>query len=1106
MKTLQILHISDLHIDEKEDFDRSIVLDPLIERVEKDRKSGFQPEIVVVTGDVAFKGISAEYDLAKVFFDDLLRSLELSDERLFIVPGNHDVNRKTYRPTDIPAYDTMRDLSNELENVDFRADLLKGMNDYFIFIEADYPHMRSVDGRLVPFVNTFTARCGRRIGLIGLNSSWMCRKSPDEREIAVGEFQVKKAVERLGEEDVDIQLIIQHHPLNWLWPEDQKINRRYFNNSVLLCGHLHDVEGGYSSDLNGNLYQFQAGGAYLGSESGWPARFQYITFDWQENLIRLDFRKFVRGKRKWGIDGETGDDGKKFFDMVTSAKMVLEATSETRLEMPETYLKWIIDNYGHMDADKLYGKGDAFPLSLPEVFIPLKAYEPGARSEKIRGLEERREPIDIEDVIAISDCLLIEGQAGSGKTTLLKHLAYCLARKDSIGSQIKGMDDFLPVLIPLKDLNDFFLDRATGGNKGQIVLDILTWYFRSKMGSVLSIETVMAFLKAKKSAILLDGLDELLPQHRDSVVNAFSDLGIKHRENKIVLTSRPHGIEGAAIKRFGNKHIKILSLNMEQVNLFIQQWFAYLYRGSSGIGGKNALTMIGEIKAHSAISQLIDNPLMLTAICILYHDEKELPGQRAELYKKFIDNLLYRRFPDSERVHSFLKNLAFKMHEETVRTVDRTFATETLKRVYKKRDEESEEDYRERIEETFDDIEPKCGLLKLEGGQYNFWHLTFQEFLAARHIVDNSRDYAKAIAKYWGDDWYREVIELYIGYLSIENKRWANGIVEDVLNNKDDLPFKKWLLAAASLVDIHKDRREPDALNKARERLLSIIEASPEPEILVEAGETLGWLGDFRDLIAFVKIEGGEYELEDIGKEPLPSFEIGKYPVTNAWFEEFIKAGGYKNKDYWSKEGRKWLDHTKAEQPRLWNDRKWKCPNSPVVGVSWYEAYAFTRWLSLERKDGYEYRLLSEKEWQAVAGGLDGRKYPWGDKWDKRKCNNLEIKIEKTSPVGVFKEGNTPDGISDLSGNVWEWMLSDYDSRKELDDFAFDKEMQELVEKDKINEYLSKLKEKERHLPVLRGGSWFARGVICRCADRYWLSPYFRFSYVGFRCARTIKL
>ena len=100
MSTFQILHLADLHITSKESFDRSVVLDPLIDRIKVDLEKEFKPEIVIVSGDIAFKGIKEEYDLAKKFFDDLLKILELKNDRIFTVPGNHDVNRKKYRPKD----------------------------------------------------------------------------------------------------------------------------------------------------------------------------------------------------------------------------------------------------------------------------------------------------------------------------------------------------------------------------------------------------------------------------------------------------------------------------------------------------------------------------------------------------------------------------------------------------------------------------------------------------------------------------------------------------------------------------------------------------------------------------------------------------------------------------------------------------------------------------------------------------------------------------------------------------------------------------------------------------------------------------------------------
>ncbi len=187
MSTFQILHISDLHINTKENFDRSVVLDPLIERVKEDLSNGLRPEIVIVTGDIADTGIKPEYDLAKEVFDDLLFTLKISNDRLFIVPGNHDVNRSKYRPKDIPCYDNMKELNDELENEKYRIDLFKGMEDYFTFINTHYTHLKSKHGNLIPFVSSYDADCKKKIGIIGLNSAWMCRKSPDKGAIAIGE-------------------------------------------------------------------------------------------------------------------------------------------------------------------------------------------------------------------------------------------------------------------------------------------------------------------------------------------------------------------------------------------------------------------------------------------------------------------------------------------------------------------------------------------------------------------------------------------------------------------------------------------------------------------------------------------------------------------------------------------------------------------------------------------------------------------------------------------------------------------------------------------------------------------------------------------------------
>ena len=141
------------------------------------------------------------------------------------------------------------------------------------------------------------------------------------------------------------------------------------------------------------------------------------------------------------------------------------------------------------------------------------------------------------------------------------------------------------------------------------------------------------------------------------------------------------------------------------------------------------------------------------------------------------------------------------------------------------------------------------------------------------------------------------------------------------------------------------------------------------------------------------------------------------------------------------------------------------------------------------------YRLPDEWEWEAAAAGRDGRKYPWGD-WEDDRCNSEEAGIGKTLPVGIFARGDTPEGVCDMSGNVWEWTMSDHYSRIKLDDFRFDQEVQSLYD-------FEKLKEKIRQLPVLRGGSWSDNHLDARCADRFRYIQVFRSYVVGFRCLRT---
>lgn len=189
----------------------------------------------------------------------------------------------------------------------------------------------------------------------------------------------------------------------------------------------------------------------------------------------------------------------------------------------------------------------------------------------------------------------------------------------------------------------------------------------------------------------------------------------------------------------------------------------------------------------------------------------------------------------------------------------------------------------------------------------------------------------------------------------------------------------------------------------------------------------------------FARIEPAEFIMQqgevNAGKARVPGpYRIGRTPVTYAQFEAFVRApDGYREDGNWTEAGRQW--RRERSQPYLWDKLQWHIANHPVVGVTWYESAAFCRWLT-RRIQGTGHRaqtvsLPTEVEWEFAARRGTGRQYPWKSSaeegWaegDELRCNVEKSGIGRTSAVGIFPDGATPDGICDLSGDVWEWVLT----------------------------------------------------------------------------------
>lgn len=437
----------------------------------------------------------------------------------------------------------------------------------------------------------------------------------------------------------------------------------------------------------------------------------------------------------------------------------------------KTYLEHIIYQHRVFDVKGLSTQGP-YNLELEKVFVQLSV-DPTpvhtAGSSLIQALPEdlRQGTHTIWEYLQVKEAaarhMAILGAPGSGKTTLLKHMALTLAAPTRQRRKA-GAPDFLPVLLFLRD------HAAAIKASNQISLpEVIREHLKSRQIPLPPDGWLEKQMEDGRCLIMLDGLDEVADAPTRQQVVAWVECCIAaYGKNRFIVTSRPHGYRSNPLDRVNVLQVRPFTL--QQVRQFVQNWYLAnemmsSQRDDPGVRGeaqRGAEDLLQRLRATPTLSELSVNPLLLTMIATVHRYRSSLPGRRVELYAEICEVFLGKRqaarglsdeLTPAQKIR-VLRELAYHLMLKEQRQVSQEAACQVIAAPLDKVSPGLKAVDFLRL------VENGSGLLvERENGEYSFSHLTFQEYLAARHVIESHKE--EALLRLVGNTWWHETIRLY---------------------------------------------------------------------------------------------------------------------------------------------------------------------------------------------------------------------------------------------------------------------------------------------------------------------------------------------------------
>ena len=769
-------------------------------------------------------------------------------------------------------------------------------------------------------------------------------------------------------------------------------------------------------------------------------------------------------------------------------------------------------------------------FKVSEVFVPLEL------SMEHVPIEPGSIPwVSLIDPVSSALIALI-GSAGSGKSTLLRHLALLAAEtrlqrltNDGPVSSI-GNDqiDRLPIWIDLPAAAGIL--RRARGAEDKVPKDLVPEEWLEVVRSSCILQTsdeARTLFETGELLLLCDGLDELVnSSEREEIVKGLAKLpsayGVPGARNLIVVSCRDQAWErGGAFSHFDR--IDIRKMDSTTRDKYLERW-------CYAVWGEQAKSVLKNLKlafrTSRSAKEMAANPR--TAIMLAVRASKgPLPEQKVALFEQIVDYAL-----DSERLQRYGKVSQIKKYICELALTDQEGGKELSgnraelilgQLLASKPSELSKSELRETGGALLLDLTLHTGLLTFEGtdahapSRIRFTDRTLQEYLVASHFANQNNP--AAILEHSTNPAWLESIGLTAGVLAkAEDWEGLESFLNTLLHTPQTNTSPKALFDWGERVAVLSECLVQLTNWKLPERTIApALKAHQQAgqrlsgfDILtrVSIADGMGLLRDPRLLPQpnhrWVDIPSGQSTMGSDSVEAwrqeqplrgisLETFKIQRWPTTVEEYARFVEeVGGYLDKDLemlWDRAGLKWRNEQGIREPKKWDVQRAN-KNHPVTGISWWEARAYTRWLSSveELPQGWAISLPTEAQWERVARGPfdspthhTGR-FPWGGQWDEqREYGNINGQLKEVCAVGLFPDGHSSEGVWDMVGNVSEHCLDGFgppDPSLVLDPCCLD----------------------YRFGHVVRGGNHASPALNARVSARFPQNIEAQLSTVGFRC------